>query len=824
MRAAGVGRLNTITAKASSLLVTALVLAAGVSSVLWSAAPSETVAVPRDDPDVAGVPGTAPVGSEVDEDPLAPGNPRTMGFDTPVVNPQVGTRPLLVVLMDFTDQVHDPVLTPAFVRNQIFGPRPSLNDYYLETSYGQFSFSDQGNWAWITAWNDPATASADESTRAYWNTAPDPTYNGGTFQRWGLKSLDIAGFNFAPLDFNTDGKVDFGQEVAYLLIDANTVGNFGGAMRGMPSGFTFDGKAIVGVSCGVSSGTPWITLYAHELAHQTTWGGPNFETDYYGIIPQIIGQFTLMGFSGFGSSPNTSPNGPHHFDPFSKLKMGWYTGTAVTSDGFVSIPNAETTKTAFILYEPAHGKDEYFMVENRWKGTSYDNTDALIGPLPAPFAYQGAAADIPDEGLLIWHVDETRDWNGSSTGGFAKVDLIRRGGSDNNAAFDGSDFAYYDFHDGSSTENAKWNGGANSKTGVWCVSPRAATMTAYLDVAGPGVLVCSAPLAASAIPGSAASVSVPVRNTGDATDTFEIIASGVPSDVTVTLPSSASIASKALSNMVVQLTPVRACTTSPGPRVVTLTARSTTNNAIAMSITATLTVLPFSEPEVTLTVLDNDIEPTETGTYTVNVVNHGNALDTIALTFTAIDFGLAYRALPTAIPMSWVALGAPSVTAAACAGGSTSLAITVPPDWAAMEDATYQFTVTAAGGITSDSDAIAGSLIVRATPVSMMYYVKVEIMALEAEVLTLPPSDVRDGLQDKTTAALEKLCQALDRYLLGDDPPAANLIGATIHKLEAFLHLVDAQDGKELTAAQAASLRAKANQIIADLEAVLAVM
>src|SRR3990172_892027 len=442
--------------------------------------PAPEVSAPESPPEVTAPPSDGPV---------------LTGFDSPVVNPQTGTRPLLVILLDFTDQVHDPVLTAAFVRNQIFGPRPSLNDYYLETSYGQFSFSDQGNWAWITAWNDPGTP-GDESTIAYWSTPANECCGGGGVMRWALRSLDVAGYNFAPRDTNGDGKISFGQELAYLLIYANTFGNFDGRMRGMPGGLSLDGKSIEGAGCLVASGVPWITLYAHELAHQFSsgGGGAHFLTDYYGIIPQNIGQFTLMGFSGFGSSPGVTPNGPHHLDPYSKLKLGWYPGTVVSADGFVSIPNAETSATAFILHEPAHGKDEYFMVENRWKGTSYDNTDALIGPLPAPFDAQGAAADIPDEGLLIWHVDETRDWNGTTTGGFAKVDLIRRGGSENNAAFDGSDGGYYDFFDASSPESAKWNGGANSKTGVWCVSPRAATMTAYLDVAGPGVLVCSAPL------------------------------------------------------------------------------------------------------------------------------------------------------------------------------------------------------------------------------------------------------------------------------------------------------------------------------------------
>jgi len=747
--------------------------------------------------------------------------PGVTGFDTAVVNPQTGVRPLLVVLMDFTDQVHDPVLTPAFIRNQIFGPRPSLNDYYLETSYGQFSFSDQGNFAWITAWNDPATAGTDESTLAYWSTFVEP-FTGGAMMRWGLRSLDIAGYNFAPRDTNSDGKIVFDQELAYLLIYANTLGSFDGRMRGLPGGLTLDGKTIEGTGCLVSSGVPWITMYAHELAHQSSSGGPNFLTDYYGIIPEIVGQFTLMGFSGFGSSPNVSPNGPHHLDPFSKLKLGWYTGTTVTADGFVSIQDAERNKAVFILHEPGHGKNEYFMVENRWKGTSYDNTDALIGALPAPFNTQGAAADIPDEGLLIWHVDETRSYNGSATGGFAKVDLIRRGGSDSSAAFDGSDSGYYDFYDSSAPENAKWYGGARSNTGVWCVGPKAATMSAYLDVPGPGVLVCPRAFTASAVPGSAGTINLPVRNTGDATDTFQVTVSA-PADVLVTMPSPASIASKVQTTMPVQLTPVRACTTSPGPRVVSITASSMTNPAITTTVSAILTVLSFSEPQVSVTIVDNDVEPGETATYDVGVTNGGNVFDTIDLTFTPVDFGTSFRAFPTAIPSSWYTLS-PDVSAPACGSNVLSLTIAVPPDWAGMEDATYDFSVTGTGGITPDSDTAPGTLIVRATPVSMMYYVKIEIMALQASVAALPASGVQSGLMAKADSALAKLCQALDRYLLGDNPPAANLIGATINKLEAFLHQVEAQREAFLSTAQADAFEAQVTQIIADLQAILAVM
>ena len=768
---------------------------------------------------MAGAAALMPTSTPGPEPTAAPGGPQPTGWDSPVASPQTGVRPLLVVLMEFTDVAHNSVLTPAFLRNQVFGPRPSVNDYYLETSYGQFSFSDQGSWAWITAYDDPGTGGADESTRAYWNTAPDPTYNGGTFQRWGLKSLDVAGFNFAPLDFSSDGTIDFGQEVAYLLIDANTVGAFGGAMRGMPPGLVLDGKTIAGVSCGVSAGTPWITLYAHELAHQTSWGPGWFLTDYYGIIPEIIGQFSLMGFSGFGSSPNVSPNGPHHLDPLSKIKLGWATPSGVTTDGFYSIDNSEGKGTFYVLWDPAHGKDEYFVVENRWRGTSYDNTDALIGALPAPFAYQGAAAEIPDEGLLVWHVDELRDWNGSTTGGKAKVDLIRRGGTDGTAAFNSADFSYYDWWDGSAPENAKFNDASNSNLGVWCVSPAAATMTAWLDGPGPGILICSPPSPVSAVPGTPVTMSVPFRNTGSSTDTFTVSVSA-PSDILVTLPSPLSVGAKATGTANIGLTPIRACTTTPGPRTITITI---SGGSVSSVTTGTLNVLSYGDPIATLAASDNDVYPGETGTYTVSVTNNGNAADTFGLAFTGLDFGTTYRAYPTAIPGSWASFAPAGPTAGPCAMTSSTLSIAVPPDWAGMEDATYDFTVTATSATTpSASSLTAGQLIVRATPLSMMYYVKYECLNLQSAVGALPPSDVRDGLMDKAIAACAKFDQAMARYVLGDDPPASNLFGTVQNVLGAFLHQIAAQRGKALTDAQADDLQMRAEQIIADIDAILA--
>jgi M6 family metalloprotease-like protein len=774
---------------------------------------------------------TPPGDPAVSEDPAVYGSPQApgptgyasppppplpSGFDTPVT-PLTGGIPLLTVFVEWTDLPSD--VDPNFVKTQLFGPRPSLQDFMIEMSYFQFTYSDAGHYTWITAYDDPLTPD-DESTRAYWHTAPDPTYKGGTFISHGLVSLDKAGYNFAIHDYNNDGTIEFGKEVAYLMIDAQDSGHIsyyrGGGKRSMPP-LTLDGKTTSGDGASVSEDSPWITLYAHELAHEVL-GLP----DYYGITPTAVNKFTLMGVSG--ASSWQTPIGPHHIDSYSKMKLGWLSPTVVTSDGYYDIPDMETNPVAFILHDPAHGTDEYFIVENRWKGSSYDNSDGLIDPLVSPLPPANAPADIPDEGLLIWHVDETRSWDGISTGGFPKVNLTRRLFNDNYAAFNADDLDYYDFYDGSSPMDANWYTGSNSKCGVWAVSDAGANMRAWLDVPGPGILEQLMTTSVSAIPGSAGTLIVRVVNTGDATDTFSFSVVGLPSDMTAVSPGPVTLSSKEQSYEEFDITPIRHWTTAPGIRTFKLRVESITNPSVYTEIDASLEVLPFGQPKISIPVDFAEIDPGMTANYTIEITNEGNVMDTFNLNFLALDFGTAYEAMPTAIELSWILFTPEYPSANPGDTTTTTLSISVPLDWAAMEDATYDFTVTATSSITPDSDSDTGQLKVHATPLSMLFWVKAEIKDLISDVEALPPSDVRDGLHDKATAAYNKINQSLNRYILGDDPPASNLLKTTKNMLKAFLHLLDAQRGKELAVAQADYLAAKAQKIRDDIDAIMLVI
>jgi len=76
-----------------------------------------------------------------------------------------------------------------------------------------------------------------------------------------------------------------------------------------------------------------------------------------------------------------------HLDPFAKLKLGWLHPQIIFSSGLYHLHDVETHNTAWFLIDPRRGFKEYFIVENRWPGISFDKL-------------------LPDSGLAVWHIME----------------------------------------------------------------------------------------------------------------------------------------------------------------------------------------------------------------------------------------------------------------------------------------------------------------------------------------------------------------------------------------------------------------------------------
>ena len=426
---------------------------------------------------------------------------RDTGFDIPIIQPP-HSLPLLTILLEFSDLPHrdnqDPNVRdqdPDVIESQIFGcdNNPGIrcmNGYWRESSYGQFEFDNVGYFDWVTAWDDPDTLE-DESTVAYWNSLRD--YGAGKFRWWALLSLYKAtNFSFETFDFDGDNHIVLGPELAVQIIDSRD--STGGSSRHLSQNAydedsgeqvpnwppeedfstffklgdtSFTGSVALTHGGAVDIGAPFY-IFAHELGH-STFGF--YDLYPAGRLPEPI-WFTLYG----------GPNGPHHLDPFQRFKIGWLEPTVIEEDGWYAIDDVETSNDAYILHNPMLGTDEYFIVENRWAGSSYDNSD-LTPP--------NVNSNIEDEGLILWHIDESREWNGNYSNGISKLQLIQRDGQSQNysaIAFNAADIDCYDFNDLSIPVNAQFWGGVNSNLGVWAVSEAGHTMEAYFDVPGPGIL------------------------------------------------------------------------------------------------------------------------------------------------------------------------------------------------------------------------------------------------------------------------------------------------------------------------------------------------
>jgi immune inhibitor A len=123
-----------------------------------------------------------------------------------------------------------------------------------------------------------------------------------------------------------------------------------------------------------------IGVCCHELGH-LLFGFPDlYDTDY---SSEGVGNWCLMG----GGSWNGGGDVPSHPSAWCKANQGWVTAQNQTSNATVNIADVKSSHSVYRLWKDGTSGSEYFLVENRQK-TGYDR-------------------DLPSQGLLIWHIDES---------------------------------------------------------------------------------------------------------------------------------------------------------------------------------------------------------------------------------------------------------------------------------------------------------------------------------------------------------------------------------------------------------------------------------
>ncbi|MBU0740880.1 M6 family metalloprotease domain-containing protein [bacterium] len=330
-----------------------------------------------------------------------------------------GTGSCLLILFQWTDHPADGVAHPGSAYNDMMFSAGtyatgSVNDFYLENSYGQYGVTGLAS-GWHT------------SSGLYAAFAPTDYGQVRDMIAAAVAQLDPV-IDYSQYDNDgPDGVPDSGDDDGYVDAlffvhagpgreqtgDDNDIWSHAWAFYGGLS--TGDGVGIYRYSVEpemLSDGAQiTIGVFAHEYGH--VLGLPDlYDTDY---STSGIGDWGLMsGGSWCRRSGDPVGSSPAHLTAWSKWKLGWLTPNVVTADQLgATLPPVETSAVAYRIFRGgATAGDEFFLVENRQPigfdgGLTRRQVD--LG-LPQP------------QGMIITHVDESMSAN--SNDNHRLVDIV----------------------------------------------------------------------------------------------------------------------------------------------------------------------------------------------------------------------------------------------------------------------------------------------------------------------------------------------------------------------------------------------------------------
>jgi len=298
----------------------------------------------------------------------------------------LGPFRVLAVLVDFSDHVSQ--VNSRFFDTLVFGAvANTVRDYFDEISYAQID---------LVTVNLPSALGWKRApqTYAYYvnnqNGLGDYPQNSQRLVENVVDAID-AQVNFSNYDNNGDGYVD-----VMLVIHAGTgaeltrnAADMWSHKWGITPRMTGDGVYVssytVQPEYWTTPGDMTIGVYAHELLHG--FDLPDlYDTDY---TSEGIGRWCVMAGGSWNGNLGSSPAHPC---AWSRIQLGITSPVNITSNvSNQSIPSVNGGGSIFRLWTSGGASAQYFLVENRQK-TGYDTY-------------------IPGSGLLIWHIDTTKNDN-----------------------------------------------------------------------------------------------------------------------------------------------------------------------------------------------------------------------------------------------------------------------------------------------------------------------------------------------------------------------------------------------------------------------------
>ena len=413
----------------------------------------------------------------------------------------------------------EPPLSASQLRDLFFGSTQSVAQWFEENSQGRFRLVPhpshpvigpmQSVYPWPFYWrNDPqyvrkhlcggADVFCDDWQQNPYKVPPpkddphhhadrdgkawyldDEGYIGGHRHSWAEAIRGAARqINFSDFDRNNDGSLST-DDCLVVIVKAQD-SNFGTrrSVSGSdvpPTDLEVDGVTI-DVVCEYYGSAPHdhddVAVATEEVLHLAANLADQYpdRTQQYphGNVrrdddPRRPGQLALTD----------AGHNPVHIDPYHKLKWGWLDPQLADRSGTYTLRPVSTTGDALILYSPYFGTNEFFLLENRWRGESYDR-----------FRH-----DRYGEGLALWHC--IQDSELANNWARRAVHLKRpdpRLDSDgqirvDRTLFDGSDPARsYDLHDDSYPQNLRFRNGRASRIRIRNISPAGPEMTVDVEV------------------------------------------------------------------------------------------------------------------------------------------------------------------------------------------------------------------------------------------------------------------------------------------------------------------------------------------------------
>ena len=448
-----------------------------------------------------------------------PGSPHGSCCGAGLYSPTGGDldRPMLVIYASFTDTPFPAAMPVATAAARFFGGFPSVRDYFLNESFGR---------AVLTPAAESEGTANDGIVQV--NIASDKAVFGaldiGDQNKQLLQAADPS-VNYASFDSNGDGTLTGSELVVQRFdADAGALPSGCGATRGHDA-VTLDGKAISMAMALDGTATNLITII-HETGH----AGFGMR-DLYGFG---VGSFDISGPTcGAGDATLFRTSS------WQKLHWGWITPTvgrrataSSTCRGTTARarPSCSTTPTAART------------TTSSWRTVSASRTRTTAARATTG-SRSGASTTRSTTAATRLFGQST---SCAPTG-------RRRAAAGPGGCYGGSGIDAWDPADGSTPQRTMartWRDGAGSNVAVRAIGRRRSdsSIRAYFDVRGPGVLVDPYTLdvggPVNVTPDEGNTISIPVMNTGEATDTFSFTFTGLPagwtaSTVTKTLAAGA---------------------------------------------------------------------------------------------------------------------------------------------------------------------------------------------------------------------------------------------------------------------------------------------